>query len=391
MRHSTARWVIALVAIAIVAFGIRALTRPKPIEVNGATVEVGSVEDVVANSEGGTVRARFQARLGVERAGRVLSIPYREGARIERGAVLLRLDPSTAATRVEAARRDLEALEAAVGSARAAEILARQTHDRAEPLVRQGLLSAEQMDEARARLDAAIADRRVAEARRASAESAVRLADDELAHHLVRAPFGAVVTRRFVEVGEPVVPGQAVLEVVSLDRLYVSAPIDERDAGRITPGLPARVSLDAFPGHSWPARVTRVAPMIETAKEQNRTLEIELDLPHDPMRPSPRPGMTADAEVVLDRREAVLRVPSLAIIEGRGVLVEERGRASERTIEVGLRNWQWTEVRSGLRRGERVITSLDRAGLKAGVAIRMRTGGTAGAVEPDTGAAAVIP
>jgi HlyD family secretion protein len=391
MNRRLRRWVITLAVIAVVFFGIRAVTQPKPIEVEGVTVGVGPVEDVVANSEGGTVKARFQARLGAERAGRVQAIPYREGANVARGAVLLRLDPSTAQTRAEVARRDLEALAAAVGSARAAETLARQAFERAEPLGQQGLLSPEQMDETRARLVAAAADLRAAEARRASAESAVRLADDELAHHLVRAPFAGVVTRRFVEVGEPVIPGQAVLELVSLDRLYVSASIDERDAGRITPGLPARVTLDAYPGHSWPARVSRVAPMIETAKEQNRTLEIELDVPHDPMRPAPRPGMTADAEVVLDRRESVLRVPSLAVIEGREVLVDEGGRARERTIETGVRNWQWTEVLAGLQRGDRVITSLDRTGLKAGVAIRMRAAGVGEAAAPDTGAAAVIP
>jgi HlyD family secretion protein len=217
----------------------------------------------------------------------------------------------------------------------------------------------------------------------------VRLARDELAHHVVRAPFDGVIAKRFVEVGEPVVPGQAVLELVSLDRLYVSAPIDERDAGRIVPGLPARVTLDAYPGVEWATTVTRVSPQLETQKEQNRTLEVELDLSRDPLRPPPRPGMTADVEIVLERREGVLRVPTLAIVEGKGVWVAERGRAASRAIVAGVHNWQWTEIRSGLSPGERVITSLDRLGLKPGVAVRVT--GSPERAAPDTGTTASLP
>jgi HlyD family secretion protein len=57
-------------------------------------------------------------------------------------------------------------------------------------------------------------------------------------------------------------------------------------------------------------------------------------------------------------------------VEGKRVLVLENGRAVSRDVETGLRNWEWAEIRSGLRAGERVITSLDRPGLKPGVAIR---------------------
>ena len=363
------KWLVGLVVAVGLLFVLRQCAIPKPIAVATVAARRGVVEDIVANSEGGTVRSRAQARLGVERAGRVATIYFREGARVARGAVILSLDSSSAVTRLEGARRDYEALHAAHQAAHAAELLARQNLARVEPLRRQGLLSAEDLDQARSRLDAAAAELRVAEARRAGAESAVRLARDELAHLVVRAPFSGVVTRRELEVGESVVPGQAAAELVDLDRLYVSAPIDERDAGRLRPGLPARVTLDAYPDRVWPVTVTRVAPMVETVKEQNRTLEVELELGPDPAGPPIRPGMTADVEIVLASRPGALRVPSLALLEGGGVLVPEKGRAVKRELEVGLRNWQWAEVLRGLAPGERVITSLDRPGLKPGARI----------------------
>lgn len=380
--------VIAGIVVAIVAAWL-VMFRPRPIAVDAVVATSGPVEDVVANSEGGTVRSHAEARLGVERSGTVAAIERREGTTARRGEVVLRLDASTAERQLESARRGLEALDAAHEAAHAADRLARQELARTEPLLERGAATAEQLDHARSQADAAAAELKAAEARLAGAHAAVRLAENELAHHLVRAPFAGIVSRRLVEVGESVVPGQAVLELVSLDRLYVSAPIDERDAGRVTLGLPARVTLDSYPGVEWPGVITRISPVVETAKEQNRTLEIEIDLKPDPARPQPRPGMTADAEVVLARRDAAVRIPTVAIAEGHRVLVAERGRAANRAIEIGLHNWQWTEVTSGIGHGERVITTLDRPGLKAGVGVRVTTApGQRGAASDSVAAAA---
>ena len=360
------RWLLVGAAAIALTLGVRWCAAPRPIDVVTVTVRPGTVEDLIANSEGGTVRSRAEARLGVERAGRVISIRFREGARIHRGDVILTLDSSTASTRLESSRRDFEALHASHEAAHAAERLARQGLSRVEPLRVQGLVSAEELDEARSRLDAAEAELRVAEARRSGAESAVHLALDELAHLVVRAPFDGVLTRRMVEVGESVVPGQTVAELVDLDRIYVSAPIDERDAGRLSAGLISRVTLDAYPDRTWTTSVTRVAPMVETVKEQNRTLELELELRPGISDPPIRPGMTADVEVILARRGDVLRVPAAALLEGGSVLVSANGRAVKRDLRVGMRNWQWVEVLGGLAPGEAVITSLDRPGLKDG-------------------------
>jgi len=342
MSRRMRNWMVGALLATGLIFGARLLFRPQPIVVETHTVTAGTVEDVVANSEGCTVRSRAQARLGAERAGRVEAILHREGEAVRRGDVLLRLDISSAARRLEAARRELEAMDGAHQAAHAADDLARRSLGRVEPLGWQALASPGEVDEARARADAARAELAAAEARRSGAVAAVRIADDDLAHHVVQAPFDGVVTRRLVEIGEPVVPGQPVLELVSLDRLYVSAPVDERDVGRLTRAGAARVTLDSYPGREWRATVTRIAPILETAREQNRTLEIELDLAPDRSLPVARPGMTADVEVVIDRRDGVLRVPTAAVGEGGRVLVAVRGRAVSRRIDSGLHNWEWT-------------------------------------------------
>lgn len=369
MKKAVRLLAVVAAVILVVVLLQRTVFREKPIQIESAAASVGPVEDVVVNSEAGTVMTRSRARLGVESAGRVGEILRREGQKAKAGEVLLRLDERSEQTRVLAARRNADVAVATVEQARAAGVLARQNFDRTVNLHGKGLASQEQLDEAKARKDEAEASLRAAEARQKSAAAAVLLAEDDLTHAEIRAPFDGVVAHRYVEVGEQVIPGQSLIELVSLSKLYVTAPIDERDAGRLKEGLPVRITLDTYPGVTWSSLLTRLSPVVEVAKEQNRTQEIEADFPSDSSKPAPSPGMTADVEVILGRREAVLRVPTFAVIEGKRVLAVVKGRAVSRAVEVGLRSWEWTEVRTGLREGDRVITSLDRAGLKEGVRV----------------------
>lgn len=364
------RIVLVLLALAVLALVVRMVFfRERRIDVEAVRVGSGPVEDVVTNSESGTIRARGQVRLSAERAGTVAAIPHREGSAVRRGDVLVALEPAAARLRGEAAARDLDAARGTLEAARAAESLAAKTHERARLLRSQGLASQEAEDEARSRLDAARAERRAAEARVAAARAAVKLAADDVAHQTIVAPFDGVVARRLVEVDETVVAGQPVADLVNPARLYVACPMDERDAGRLRVGLPARVTVDTYPGRTWSGTVSWVAPLVEEAREENRTLTIEIELASAPDAPALRPGMTADTEVILARKDGVLRVPSFALMDGRRVFAVRGGRAVAVEVQTGLRNWDWTEITGGLAAGERIISTLDRAGLVAGVAV----------------------
>jgi len=200
----------------------------------------------------------------------------------------------------------------------------------------------------------------------------VRVARDDLDHMKVTAPYAGVVAQRLAEVGESVNPGQPVIEIVSLDELYVSASIDEVDTGRLREGLPARVTLDPYRGVEWRGSVSRVFPAVDDRLQQNRTLQVEVDIAPDPTKPTPRPGSSADVVIVLDTRPEVLRVPTFAVLEDKRVLLLDRGKAVSREVETGLRNWEWTEIRKGLKGGETVITSVDKEGVRPGARVQAR-------------------
>jgi HlyD family secretion protein len=230
-------------------------------------------------------------------------------------------------------------------------------------------VATEQLDTARSAADRTRAEAAAARAQIERAAAAVRLTEQEIENLRVRAPFDGVVAEVLTELGESVVPGAPLIEILDPDALYVSAEIDEVDIGRVQVGLAVLIELDPFPGVEFHGTVTRVAPYVSDLLEQNRTLEVEIDFETPAELPDPRPGTSADVEIILERRDDVMRVPTFSVIEGDHVLVVEAGRARARRVTTGLRNWDFTEIVDGLRGGERVITSLDRVQLEPGMRV----------------------
>jgi HlyD family secretion protein len=355
------------------------LFAPAPVAVEVTAVARGRVEETVTNSRAGTLKARRRAKLSPQQGGRVVAIPRRKGDRVTAGDVLLELDSSVQRARLDLARREgetarAERLRACLAAERTARELARNRR-----LAADGIVSTDLLDqvESVARTTAAACEAARAGEKRATA--AIAVAERELDFTVLRAPFDGIVADLAVEVGEwstpspPAVPVPPVLDVIDPSSMYVSAPMDEVDAARLRPGLAARVTVDSHPGRHFPGHVVRVAAYVLDVEEQNRTVEIEVELDDAAFAATLLPGTSADVEVILETRDEVLRIPSSALLTGEKVLVVERGRLAERPVEVGLRNWDLTEVRAGLAEGEALVTSLDRPEVRAGARVRVET------------------
>jgi HlyD family secretion protein len=370
-RHRRA--LLAAAVLVALGAGLRlTVCAPEPVPVQVVAVERGRVEQTVSNSRAGTVKAHRRAKLSPQEGGRVVALPKREGDRVQAGEVLLELDASVPRARLELARRERESAAAERTRACVAAERSRRELDRNRRLAEQGVLSVDLLDqfESAARSAAAACDAAAAGEKRAEAQ--IELAESQLEYMTLRAPFDGVVAELSIEVGEwstpspPVIQVPSVIDVIDTSSIYVSAPMDEVDAARLRPGLPARVSVDSHPGQRFPGRVTRVGAYVLDVEEQNRTVEIDVELEDAAFAATLLPGTSADVEVVLEGRDGVLRIPTAALLSGQMALVLEDGRLAERALEVGLRNWDLTEVRSGLAEGERVVVSLDRAEIRAG-------------------------
>jgi HlyD family secretion protein len=369
---------LALVAV-LVALGVLlrlTVFAPDPVPVRTVAAEKGRVEETVTNSRAGTVKARRRAKLAPETGGRVLGLPHRRGSRVREGDVLLRVEDSLQRAQLSLAEDEHKVSLAQRDQACFTAERAERERDRARGLAAQGIVSTDQIDGVDSQARAAAAACRAAAATVERAASAVSLARAQLRQTTLLAPFDGIVADTFIEEGEwtspspPALPIPPVLDLIDTRSIYVSAPMDEVDSGRIRKGQPARLTVDSRPGRNFAAHVVEVAPYVVDRLEQNRTVEIEIELDDNAVASTLLPGTSADAEVILSGKDGVLRVPTSSLLEGAKVLVLERSRLVEKALTLGLRNWDFTEVTGGLDEGARVVVSLDRPEIKAGAKAR---------------------
>lgn len=380
------KWLIRLGVVALlVAVGVAlrlTLLAPEPLEVKVVPVEKGVVEQTVTNSRAGTVKARLRARLSPEIGGRIAAISHREGERVAAGEVLLRVDDTALRAQHRLAERAVEAAESRRDQACLAADRARRALARNRDLAERHIIAADLLDEFQSAVDTAAAACRATAAETERARAAVGVAEAELDKTVMRAPFAGVVARLTIEVGEwgtpspPAIPIEPVIDLINTASIYVAAPMDEVDSSRIQADQPVRVTLDPYPGQTFPGRVVRVAPYVLDVEAQNRTVEIEVELEDTDLAAGLLPGTSADVEVILAVRDGVLRIPTGTLLEGSKVLVVNDGRLVERQVAAGLRNWDFVEVTTGLSAGEAVVTTLDRPEIKAGARVRIVPSGS---------------
>ena len=382
LKRLWTRLAIAAAVLGLLALVKATLLAPDPVPVRTAEVGRGPVAETVSNSRAGTVKARRRAKLSPETGGRAVAIPHPKGSRVRKGDVLLKVDDQIQRARLELAEREAAAALAQRAQACLAAERAGRELVRTRRLAEEGIVSTDLLDRVSSEAQALEAACQAAAAAADRGRAAVALARVEVDKTVLRAPFDGIVADLFIEIGEwttpspPALPVPPVVEVIDASSIYVSAPMDEVDSARIRPGLTAKVTVDSQPGRHFDGRVLRVAPYVLDRLEQNRTVEIEVELLDRSLATTLLPGTSADAEVVLTLRPDVPRVPTSALLEGSRVLVVEKGRLVERTVSVGLKNWDFTEIVSGLAPGDQVVISFDRPEVKAGTRARIESAAT---------------
>jgi HlyD family secretion protein len=326
--------------------------------------------------------------LGSTLTARVREVLVSEGAQVEAGKVLIRLDSDelrAALAQAEANERQAQArlnglrstgrlaVQANVMQAESVLLAARADLQRTQGLVGQGFLSQSRLDETRravdvaqAQVDAARAQRDAnaetgtdvmqAQAQLAVASAARQSAQARMKEAEITAPAKARVLARSVEPGQIVQPGRALLTLALSGPLQLVAQVDERYLEQLATGQPAHALADAYPGQAFKAQVLSIAPVVDP---QRGAIEVRFDL----QAPAPaflREDMTVSIEVETARREQALVVPVSALRGDVGteqtVWVARNGQVEARPVRLGLRTLAWVEVLEGLNPGEAVLT-----------------------------------
>lgn len=222
-------------------------------------------------------------------------------------------------------------------------------------------LAKEEVNRASKGAELVAADNAVTQARTAldvaqrQGRTAVALAQDALNRTRLSAPFAGVVTEWLAEPGAWVTPGTPLAQFQTLDRLKLTLPVDELDVPKLSVGREVAIAFDAYPDEKATGAIVHIsrASVLGSGNVQVFPVEVSFQDPAAQIRP----GMSADARVVVQERPNVLAVPLGAIQREGGEfrVTVLKGRTREvRTVQTGLATLDYVEVLSGLEEGETI-------------------------------------
>jgi RND family efflux transporter MFP subunit len=379
-RSGRRRLWLLLGAIALVSVIVFWRFAGAPVPVQTVMVEAPAAADGAVLNASGYVVARRLATVSSKVTGRIAEVLFEEGAAVEEGQVLARLDDATAQADHEVAVRSLEAARRSLREIEVRLADAQKTLDRNRSLVERALVSRSVLDASeaevaalQARLAAAGAEVNVAQARVAVSRQGL----DDLQ---IRAPFAGVVISKDAQPGETVSPISAgggftrtgIATIVDMDSREIEVDVNEAYINRVRDGQRVEAVLDAYPDWKVPGRVISIVP---TADRQKATVRVRIGF--EQLDPRILPDMGIKVRFLEDRAGTEPASPTLdsrALVrdgEGTSVWVVRDGKVERRAVKSGDEQDGRVVVIGGLQGGEAVVVDPPQR-LRDGAAVELQ-------------------
>ncbi|MEY3457049.1 MAG: Macrolide export protein MacA [Planctomycetota bacterium] len=345
--------------------------RPKPeVRIALVSVETGRAADATVVATG-YIESRQQARIGARATGRIERLMVEEGSKVAANDVLAvlehaDLDASLAATEAAVARCRSELEEQDVAILRFHNDL-----DRAQKAFAAKTMTAAEFDAAKFDYDAAVARRTSLEAALSLANARTQEATQLRENMFVRAPFAGTVISRDAELGESIMPGGmgeasgrgSVVTIADLERLEVDCDVKEDFISRVSEGQTAEIAVDAVPDRRYRGTVRKIIPMGDRARA---TVKVRVAFQDADAKLFPEMSTTVyflppQGEEPPQQTAPRIFCPNDAILTENGQsfvwIVSREDRLERRTIQIGEKREDRTEIASGLTGGEKVVVS----------------------------------
>jgi len=321
------KWLLLAGAVAVAAFlVVLGLNRTAQIQNFTAKVERGDIHDVVEAT--GTINAVITVQVGSQVSGTISKLFVDFNSRVHKGDLVALIDPALFKGAVEQATADLEnaranlvAARANLEKAQAALVQTKADYDRTIGLTKDGVLSQQQLDLAKANYDsatAAVGGARAnvtqAEAQVSQKEAALAVAQTNLNYTVIRSPIDGTVVARNVDVGQTVAASLQAPTIFTiaqdLKKMQVYAKTDESDVGNIKVGKEVTFKVDAFPKETFRGVVSQVR-MNATTVQNVVTYDTIIDFANPELKLFP--GMTAYVTIPVATVQNVLKLPNTAL------------------------------------------------------------------------------
>jgi HlyD family secretion protein len=289
----------------------------------GVRVRIGKAHkgDLVRTvSAPGTIEPKTRVEISAQVSARIIALPFREGERVKKDDVVVRLDARDLAAIVDSAKAQLKSEEARLDGTRASYLNAQLEFNRRKELFATKDIPKTELDLAEADFLRAQSTFRSQEHAIEIAQANILRAEKDLDNAVITSPFDGIITRLDAEVGETVVvgtlnnPGSVIMEIADLTKMLLKTRIDEANIAPVSQGQKAKVFVNAFPDQVFIGVIDHVG--LKKRRDTDGTTYFEtdilLELPENVML---RDGMTANAEIQVETFRDVVKVPSQAVID----------------------------------------------------------------------------
>jgi len=389
--HRYAKWgAVAIGVVLLVLLALRLFGGSSAVEYATAPAARGNLTTTVSAT--GKLAPTNQVTVGSQLSGLVTQVVVDVNDRVVAGQALALIDPEQLDDQIRQGNAQLAANQASVAQARATVSEAQAQLARLEEVYRLSngrVPSKTELQTGRANAQRAVAGLRVAEANVTAAQASLSQAQTQRARAIIRSPVNGVVLARQIDPGQTVASSfnTPTLFVIAedLSKMKLEVAIDEADVGAVKIGQDANFTVDAFPGQTFPAKITRVdlgsnltvsAATTSTASTTATTGQV-VSYAADMTVANPSlkllPGMTATADIVTSDKRGVLLVPNAALrfkptvagageggggIAGSLTFRPRRGSRAERTATIGRGGTQTVYVKGedGQPRAIRITT-----------------------------------
>ncbi|MBI6115450.1 efflux RND transporter periplasmic adaptor subunit [Salegentibacter maritimus] len=356
---------------------------------NFKEVEITKIEpiDIVETvSATGKIQPEIEVKLSSEVSGEIIELPVVEGQAVEKGDLLVRVNPDIYQSNVNRAQAGLETSRANYAQAQASLKQAEANYNRNKSLFEKGVISKAEWDRVVSEYEVAKANKESAYYNMQSTSATVKEAQDNLGRTNIYAPMSGTISKLDAELGERVVgtqqmAGTEILRVANLTNMEVEVDVNENDIVKVEVGDSTIVEVDAYLGEEFKGIVTEISNSADAAlttdqvtnfKVKVRILEESYKelLKEKPDNYSPfRPGMTATVDIITNRKDAIIGVPISAIViksdttktkseeqKYEAVFLKDGEKAQIRKVSTGIQDDSNIEITEGLTEGETVIT-----------------------------------
>ena len=316
-RYATVSIIVVVLAVAGVFVAMKAKANNKqepklPVKVGKA--ETADVQ--VKVTEVGNVQPEVKVDVKSAVSGKIIAILHRDGDIVRRGDVLARVEPDLAQA------QSLAETKNGLTSAQIRFEQAKKNYDQDHSLFEMGLLANKANRDSETEYRAAKQEYEKAQEKYSIVEKSgipINQRPDQFQGSNIVAPMDGLVLTKNVEIGESITSGVSsfnagtvLFTVADVTKMIIKAGVNEVDIGKIHVGMPVNVSLDAYPKNKFPGRIDRIAPAVRV-DDKVRVFDVEIRL--DAQGRELRSGMTANIEVLGEKKEKVLTVPVESVFQ----------------------------------------------------------------------------